>query len=95
MRLSRDLRKMGDAEDLTAAGFIGAPGRFPAASPYLPGSAAADTGIDFIEYEGVDVVGVGQDRLDGEHHAGQLAPGGDPRDGARGSPGLADMRNST
>ena len=54
MRLSRDLRKMGDAEDLTAAGFIGAPGRFPQLHPYLPGSAAADTGIDFIEYEGLE-----------------------------------------
>lgn len=58
MRLSRDLRKMGDAEDLTAAGFTD-PGPFPQLHPYLPGSAAADTGIDFIEYEGVDVVGVG------------------------------------
>ncbi len=36
MRLSRDLRKMGDAEDLTAAGFIGAPRPFPQLHPYLP-----------------------------------------------------------
>ena len=63
----RHLRQVGDAKDLVAPGDR----RHP-----LPDDAAdlsADVGVHLVEDKDRDGVEVGQDRLQGEHHPGQLA----------------------
>ena len=49
---------------------------------------AADVGVDLVEHQHGDVVVPGGDRLEGEHHARQLAGGSDVGQRARRLPGV-------
>ena len=68
----RDLWEVGDDEHLVA------PGKRPQASPDRVCAPPADAGIHLIEHEGRRLVGPGENLLDRECHARQLAPGRDP-----------------
>ena len=65
-----DLRQVGHDDDLVAAGEPGEP------PTDLDGGAAADAGVDLVEDHDRHRVGAGEDDLDGEHHARELAAGG-------------------
>lgn len=95
MRLSRDLRKMGDAEDLTAAGFIGAPAvsrsftpTFQAARPLIPVSISSNTRVSMSSASARTDLMASITRDSSPPEAILAMERG-------GSPGLADMRNST
>ena len=49
---------------------------------------AADTGIDLIEYQRRHRAGAGEHHLEGQHEAGELAAGGDPRQRSGGGVGV-------
>ena len=67
-----DLRQVGHAQDLVAAG------ERPQAPPDRIGAAAADPRVDLVEDERRRVVGLGQDLLDRERDPAHLAAGRDP-----------------
>ncbi len=74
----RDLRQVGDDDDLGVLGQRGQPG------PDVEGRGTAHPGVDLVEDEGGHVhrpAGAGHD-LEGEHDAGQLTTGGGLGDGA-------------
>jgi len=78
-----DLRQMGNAEDLVRlaeAAHLRADGM---------GDLTAHVGIDFVKDEQGDAVLGGEGALDGEHHAGDFAAGGDQLEGLG---GLARIR---
>ena len=70
-----DLGEVGDAEDLVDAG--------EGAELFADDGAhaAADVGVDFVEDEDGDAVGLGEDGFEGEHDAGEFAAGGDAAEG--------------
>ena len=70
--VGRDLGQVGDAQDLVA------PGQRPQAAPDRVRAPAADARVDLVEDEGRRVVGLGQDALDGQRDARQLAARRDP-----------------
>ncbi len=76
------LGKVGDAEDLAFGGDL--------LHFFADGirGLAADIGIDFIEDEDGNLIGGGEDGLEGEHHAGHFAGGGDGAEGADGFAGI-------
>ena len=67
-----DLGQVGDAQDLVAAG------ERPQAPPDRVRAPAADARVDLVEDERRRLVGLGQDLLDGQRDARQLAARGDP-----------------
>ena len=69
-----DLRQVGDAQDLVA------PGERPQASADRVGAATADPRIDLVEDEDGRGVRLGDDPLDGQGDARQLAAGRDARE---------------
>ena len=69
--VGRDLGQVRDAQDLVATG------EAPQAAPERIGAPPADTGIDLVEDERRGRIGLGEDALDGERDARQLATGGD------------------
>jgi len=72
-----DLGEVGDAKDLAL------PGNLPHLLSHGAGGLAPDVCIHFIEHQDWDLVLGGQDRFQGEHHAGQFAGGGDGPQGTR------------
>ena len=84
--VGRDLGQMGHAQDLVA------PREGPQAAPDRVRAPTADPRVDLVEDEDRRVVGLGQDALDRQRHARQLATRRDP--GQR--PGrLARVRGET
>lgn len=74
--------EVGDAQHLMVAGdaaHLGADGM---------GGLAADIGIDLIEHEDGDLILGGEDGLEGEHDAGELAGGSDAAERACGFAGI-------
>src|SRR5690606_26884126 len=67
----RDLRQVGDDENLVALGDAAQVRRDPV------GRHSADAGIDLIEHQGRHLVQSRKDGLEREHHAGKLAARGD------------------
>ena len=49
----------------------------------LEGHLPTDSRVDLIENQGWDLIHLGQNALQGQHHPGQLSSGGYPREGAR------------
>lgn len=78
--------QVGDGDDLAS------PGGFGELASDGMGGFAADVGVDFVEYEKRDSVGLGEDHLDGEHDAGDFAGGSD---GAQGAHGFARVRRES
>ena len=70
VRHGSDLGQMGDAEHLTA------PGDHCQLFGYLLRRPAADSHIDLVKNHSVHSVLIRKHRLDRQHHAGKLAPGG-------------------
>ena len=77
-----DRGQMGDGDDLSAAGGFG-----ELAADGV-GGFAADVGVDFVEDEQGDAVGLCEDDLDGEHDARDFAGGSDGAEGAHGFAGV-------
>ena len=70
--MGRDLRQVGDAQHLVATR------EGPQAAPDRVGAPPADPGVDLVEDEDGRVVGLGEDALDRQRDARQLAARGDP-----------------
>src|SRR5699024_3329555 len=70
----RDLRQVGDDDDLGVAG------EFGQAAADLDGGLASDSGVDLVEDVGGDGLPGRADDFDGEHDAGELTAAGDPAD---------------
>ena len=70
--MGRDLREVRDAQHLVAAG------QRPQAAPDRVGAAPADARVHLVEHEGRRRVRLGEDLLDRQRDARQLAAGGDP-----------------
>ena len=73
----RDLREVGDDDDLAVPGELGEP------APDLHRDPAADAGVDLVEDERAARTVGGQHDLEREPDAGQLAAGGDLAEAAR------------
>src|SRR5699024_5571796 len=70
----RDLRQVGDDDDLGVAG------EFGQAAAALDGGLASDSGVDRVEDVGGDRLPRRAADFDGEHDAGELTAAGDPAD---------------